>query len=298
MNDKSESETKTIFANSAESVNTESQSPDSHTSSLPHAITPTSPPSSLPCVILAGGKIKPELAAAIGTSCRALAVVRGRTLIRHVVDALLEGDSNCEITVIGDIPESPDYSLISDSGEFVSNVLAGANVYRDREFLLFATADLPFLTGNSVREMRDKSHKLAVDSGAQVIFPVVPVASCYTRFPGIKRTAVKLKEGEFTGGNLMLIRPAFLLGQEANLKQLFAARKSPLKLAGMLGAPTLAQLILSRLLPSAKLTLPFLEAAASRMIGGMARAIILDLPEIATDLDRPSDFEAVQTMNI
>ena len=249
-----------------------------------------------PCVILAGGRAKPELAAAIGTSCRALAEVRGKTLLRHVVDALKQANHDHEILAIGDLPASPDYRLLPDSGDFVSNVLAGANAFREREFLLYATADLPFLTGEAVREFCVKGLALAVKTDAQVVFPIVPVASCYRKFPGIKRTAVKLLEGEFTGGNLMLVRPAYLLGRSVRLKQLYDARKSPLKLASMLGFPTLMRLAHSRVSSSATLSLPFLEGAASRMIGGEAKALILDLPEIATDLDRVSDFEAVRNM--
>ncbi len=247
---------------------------------------------SIPRIVLAGGEAKPDLEAVIGTKNRAMAIVLGKPLLRHVVDALLDADPYSSITVVGNQPESPDYQVLKDCGGFVPNVMSGVSAYKDAKLVLIATADLPYLRSVSVRELSAMAQKIAKETRAEAIFPIVPVASCYREYPGIKRTSVRLKEGEFTGGNLMFVVPKSLLQQEKRLGELYEARKSPLKLAGMLGYGVLVRLILSRLSILSPPTLPMLEEIFSRVIGVRAKAIVCDFPDISTDLDRPSDFLA------
>lgn len=245
-------------------------------------------------MVLAGGKAKPELAAATGQTKRALVVVNGMTLLRLVVEALRAADSVVgPITVVGDMPESTDYTRLPDGGDFVANVFAGLSANAGAPFVLISSCDLPFLTGEAVAAFTRGAVALAEETGAGLIYPVVPVAACLERFPGVKRTSLRLREGTLTGGNLMLVRPDFLLAQRQRIADAYAARKSPLKLARQLGVGTLGRLLVSQMVAPGLLTIPFLEARVSRLLGGPARALICPYPEIATDLDRPSDFAAV-----
>jgi molybdopterin-guanine dinucleotide biosynthesis protein A len=254
----------------------------------------TSPPTSrVPVVVLAGGKAKPEMQAATGQTNRALVVVNGKPLLHHVVDALRASEVVGEIVVVGDVPDSEVYARLPDQGDFVSNVAAGVAAFASAPFVLITTSDLPFLTGDIVTHFITASRERAETSGAAFVWPVVPVAACYARFPGVKRTALRLREGAFTGGNLMLARPERLLSQKQRIADAHAARKSVLRLAVILGPGTLLRLALSQLLSPALLTLPYLESRVSRLLGVPARALISDSAEIATDLDRPSDFGAI-----
>ena len=247
----------------------------------------------VPGVVLAGGKAKPDLVALTGQTVRALATVNGKTLLRHVVDAMRAAENCGPITVVGNVPPSDDYACLPDGGGFVENIFAGLNAYVDAPFVLISTSDLPFLTGESVADFIRGAAELANTSGAGMIYSIVSVARCYERFPGIKRTARKLREGEFTGGNLVLARPQFMLEQRPHLAAAYAARKSPLRLAGIMGWDTIGRLLVSQLIAPGLLTLPYLEGRASRVLGGPVRAFLSDYPEVATDLDRPSDFAAI-----
>jgi len=251
-----------------------------------------------PCVVLAGGKPRPELQAAIGHSNRALAVVRGKPMLQHVTDAVraAQPGATAAITVVGDLPDAVDYSRLPDGGDIASNLFAGLEMYRKAPFVLIATADLPFLTAPTVAAFVRQATDLAESSGAGLIYPVVPVSACYARFPGIRRTALRLRDGEVTGGNLALVRPEFLLTHRERIAAAYAARKSPLRLAFMLGPGTVGRLIGSQMLSPRLLSIAMLEAHVSRLLGGPARALICDLPELATDLDRPADFAAVEAM--
>ena len=257
----------------------------------------SSSPSSLPCVVLAGGKAKPDIIALTGQSNRSQVVVRGKTLLRHVIDALhtagADGGTLGPIAVVGDVGGDAAYTVVGDSGDFVGNVFAGLACFPDAPYVLITTSDLPFLTGAVVGEFARGAMALAQSEQADIIYPVVPVALCYERFPGVKRTALRLREGRFTGGNLVLARPGFLLAHHARIKDAYAARKTPLRLAAMLGVGMIGRLALSQKVHPGLLTIPLLEARAGRLLGGRARAYLSQSPELATDLDRPSDFEAV-----
>lgn len=252
----------------------------------------------IPTVVLAGGQAKPELEAVIGQTSRALAQVFGKSLLRHVIDALLgagpQGEPLGPILVAGDLPDSPDYSRISDTGQFTDNLFAGLLRFQDQPFVLIATADLPFLTASVVGRFAQDASELAGRGDVGVVWPIVPLAACYARYPGVKRTSLKLREGVYTGGNLALVQPSLLLGLRDRITAAYAARKSPGRLAHMMGMTIFARLIASQTLAPRLLSIAHLEEGASRLLGGKARALMCDLPELATDLDRPSDFLAVQ----
>jgi hypothetical protein len=248
----------------------------------------------VPCVVLAGGRAKPELQAATGQVNRALVVVKGKTLLAHGVDALRDSEAVGPVTVVGDVPESADYARLPDGGGFVENLFAGIDAHADAPYVLIATSDLPFLTGQIVTDFVRGAVRKAEESGAGFVWPIVPVEACYRRFPGVKRTSLRLREGAYTGGNLALTRPAFALKQQQSIADAYAARKSPARLATMLGAGTLLRLALSQLIAPGLLTIPYLEARVSALLGGPARALLSDAPELATDLDRLSDFEALR----
>ena len=244
-------------------------------------------------MILAGGKAKPDMTALTGQTNRALAVVGGRTLLDCVTAALTEADNVGPLTVVGDVPGDVRYTQIPDRGDFVANVAAGTDALPDADYLLFATSDLPFLTGAITADFVRDGLARAAQTSADIIYPIVPVAECYARFPNVKRTSLRLREGVFTGGNLMLIRPSFLRERRAWIAESYAARKSVLKIARMLGPGAILRLAVSQKMAPNLLTLAWLENRVSRLIGATGRALICHAPELATDLDRPSDFAAV-----
>jgi len=247
----------------------------------------------VPVVILAGGKAKPELQARTGQSNRALVVVNGKTLLEHAVCAAQAVAPETNIVVVGDVPPSDTYSIIADQGDFVGNVFAGIGAFADAPYVLLSTSDLPFVTGEHFQEFVHAAIDKANATNAGLVWSVVPVARCYARFPNVKRTALKLKEGALTGGNLMIVRPQSLLPLKSPIAAAYSARKSPLRLATLLGGSAIVRLLISQTVLPRVLTVALLEAQISRLLGVAARAVLTDLVEIATDLDRPSDFDAV-----
>jgi molybdopterin-guanine dinucleotide biosynthesis protein A len=241
----------------------------------------------IPAVVLAGGRPKPEWQA-MGVTNRALIEIEGRTMLARVATALRAASAVGSITVLGDVPDSLEYDRLPDQGGFVENIFAGLAA-AEGDCALLCTSDTPFLTGEAVQDFLARGAEIDAD----MVYPYVPVEKCYACFPGIRRTAVTLREGKFTGGNMILVRPAFMLAQRARLAQAYAARKSPLRLALMLGIGTTLRLAVNMTVRPGLLNVPELEAAVSHLLGGTARGLLSDYPEIATDIDRPADLRAL-----
>ncbi|MDE2127103.1 MAG: nucleotidyltransferase family protein [Armatimonadetes bacterium] len=252
----------------------------------------------IPVVVLAGGKSRPELAAATGAESRANVKLGGIALLDRVLAALSAARSGGAplgaVIVVTSAANPPDCTLVADAGGFVENLFAGLSAAGAAESCLISTCDIPFVTAGAITHLTENAGRLLIEGEADLVWPIVPVATCYEKYPGVKRTAIKVREGQFTGGNMMLARPAALLAKRSRIAQVYGARKSPLRLAMMLGPSAVARLAVSQTAAPGALPLAWLERRASAIIGARARALISPYAELATDLDRASDFEAAE----
>ena len=252
-------------------------------------------------LILAGGKLSPDLVpVAEGATNRALIpLAPNRVMLDYVVEALQAGfvqsSGGGRILLAGDSIPLPTGCVAVPGGEtLVDTLLNGvAALTPDETRLLVATADIPFLTGEAVSDLLQRADSL---TDADFVYPIVEAVRCRGRFPGMKRTTLRVKEGEFTGGNIVLLNPAFLRLHEQVIRTAYTRRKDVPKLAALLGPALIARLILSRIVPQA-LSIGHLEAAVGRLIGGAkARAVITPYAEIGVDVDKPDDVRIARAM--
>lgn len=244
-------------------------------------------------LILAGGTIKPDMApVAGGVQNRALIDLNGRPMLDYVVEAVRGGLAQAGVAgrllVAGDVPTPPGAVAIAGGTSLVDTLLAGvATLHSNETRLLVATADIPFLTPPAVADFVARACAL---EGAQFVFPIVEAARCRTEFPEMKRTTLRIAEGEFTGGNLVLLNPRFARENEAVIRAAWNRRKSVPGLAALLGPGILFRLLVSRFFPNL-LSITPIEGAVSRAIGGKARALITPFAEIGSDVDHSGDVE-------
>lgn len=245
-------------------------------------------------VILAGGRNDVEMEAATGVTNRALTTLGGRTMLDYVVSALRGSASVKSVFVVGEVPTGDGYQVALGGTTMLDNLMAGLAAAGAQERILVSTSDIPFLTPESVDDFVSR----AVESGADLCCPFVSVALCQERFPEMKRTAIKLREGRFTLGNLVLVNPHFLTEHQDTIQDAYAARKSPLKMAGLLGYGLLARLVLAQTVSPSLLTVGALEAGIGRLLGGGCRAAGLEsrFPEVGTDVDKPGDVVIARRM--
>lgn len=233
-------------------------------------------------VILAGGRCSPDLAEFAGVEHRALLPYGGKTM----VEIVFEATRHVGPAVVVGGPEAIGDCHVPAGENFIESLAAGIAEVGSERFLL-ATADLPFLTSAAVDDFVTRS-----EPGNLLSYPIVDARLAAERFPGMKRTVVRLREGVFTGGNLAVIETALMQHSLPIMRRAYAYRKSPLKLAGLVGVGTLARLALARLIPST-LSIATLERAVSRFLGGPVRAIPTRFPEIGADVDNLEQYRAI-----
>ena len=119
----------------------------------------------------------------------------------------------------------------------------------------------------------------------QLYYPIIPKDACLSAYPDAQRTYGKLRDGVFTGGNMMLMAKDIIPGGQQKAREIFARRKSPLKLCNWLGWGFLIKLLCHRL------TVADAEARTSALLEMRCKAIITRHACIGMDIDKPSDLE-------
>lgn len=236
-------------------------------------------------VILAGGSCPPDLAQATGVHHRCDLPFRGRSIVESVVDQL---SPLAEPIVVGGPPDLT--SRHAPAGDtFLASVDRGLELVHESTCLI-ATADLPLLTTDEVRNFL-----AGCDSNAIINYPIVRQEVAERAIPGSRRTGLALKEGRFTGGNAMLIDMNGFTKIRPILGAAYAARKSPLGLAKIVGWSTLAQVLLTKVAPG-WVSVRTLEAAVSRFLHAPVRAVPGEWAGLGADVDNLQQYRLLTTL--
>jgi molybdopterin-guanine dinucleotide biosynthesis protein A len=256
-------------------------------------------------VVLAGGIERGEIAAHTGIAHRPLLEVGGRPMIQSELAALRGAASIGRVVLVAPAAvqaaaeEAAVDVRVTATESFLGNVVAGvAALGRSggsglapsldprgqapgSDHVLLLTGDLPLLTAEALNDLVDQS----LAARADACYAIIPKESCERRFPGGRRTYVRLREGTFTGGNGVVVTRAFVESRQELIGRLYAARKNPVKLAAMFGFGFIFGLITGRL------SLRQLEARAGKMVGAKVAAVISTYPELGFDVDKLADLE-------
>jgi GTP:adenosylcobinamide-phosphate guanylyltransferase len=238
-------------------------------------------------VILAGGEGE-----VIDPSCRfkGLVPILGRPLVEWVLDAFRDATTINEIAVVmptaeglGDWVDKAAKLVVSDR-DFMDNLLAGVASFRADRPVLIATGDLPMLTGAAIDDFVTAS----LESGADITYPLIPKREMEAQFPGSVRTYFRLKSGEFTGGNMMLMNPLLVPSNREIGQRLFDNRKNALATVRIAGLRFAVKFVLGRLEAAD------IERRLQELLGGTGAAIVTDQASLAVDVDKPADVELVE----
>jgi hypothetical protein len=104
----------------------------------------------------------------------------------------------------------------------------------------------------------------------------------------VGRSYVHLREGDFCGGDLMLLRPTLTVQQREMLRNLVGSRKSALAQARTVGLGLLLKLFLRRL------SLADAERRVAQALGVRGRVVPFPYAEIGMDVDKPLQLEIVR----
>lgn len=243
---------------------------------------------SITAVVLAGGRSKPDLLAVTGVPNRAFLRIEGESILTRVVRALQGSGWVGKIYVVGVTPPEGCHFL-PDKGDFVENVLQATSVAPDEQYLLYATADTPFLTPQAVADFVNR----ALQSGADMCYPIIPLELCAQQFPNMPRTALSLREGAFTGGNLLLVRAGVVRRQADLLRRAFTARKSIWALARILGVIIILRVVLAKLFSPRLLSISHIKHRVQQLMNATAQEIVTEYAEIGVDIDKVEHLQAL-----
>lgn len=239
-------------------------------------------------IILAGGNAR---GLDESVSCKGLVQICGKPMVEYVVDALRSCPPIRDIVVVlpdagQDGWQSKVDRVVIHYGSVVDNFIAGVQTIPEDNRVLVLSADIPLITPEAIADYLDKCRPFDAD----LYYPISTKASVESKFPGVRRTYMTLREGTFTGGNIMLLNPATILDNRPLMESVFEARKSPLKLVRILGFGFILKFLLRML------TIDGLERKVSDIVGGQGKAVIVEYAEIGFDVDKPDDLALATQM--
>ena len=241
-------------------------------------------------VLLAGGSIKNMPASEPQVPGKGHILVGNKALGAHTLQALKNSSKIGRVTLVTPLTkeqldsqwEGVDNVALSGNS-LMDSVAAGLNAepVSDRPTLLVA-GDQPFLTSEAVD---DFLLSCAQKPNNVLWYCFVNKKASQAKYPEVRHTWVKLAEGTYCGGGLTCVRANVLAALRGVMDTVTRGRKSPLKLAGILGWKTLLYLLIGRL------TVPMAEAAGARLLGLPCCGICSDYAEAAYNID---DWESLQ----
>jgi GTP:adenosylcobinamide-phosphate guanylyltransferase len=234
-------------------------------------------------VITAGGPIEGEYARNAGTTLKALAPVRGRTMLARTIDAL----RTCaieRIAVVGNdaVRESLEpfapVRMVPDGGSGATNILGALDAWPDDGPLLYLTCDMPYIDARSLQWFLDR-----IDPST-LSMPLCEHDAFTRRFPDAPPFGITLAGERVVNAGVF----HFPAGSRARVRALatamFDARKAPWKMARVAGPLVLVRYAIGRISVSA------LEARARRVLGMPVAALRDAPPELAFDVDTAAEY--------
>lgn len=235
-------------------------------------------------IVLAAGESKKELA---DLSDDGVVRVNNKPILQIVAEEISKCSFIDNIIVV--VKENISYSLPSNaivrknsSNSIIGTIKCGIEKVKSLDdYVIFVTSDLPFISNRAIEDFVSRCN----DNSVSVYYPIIKKDDIELKYKGTKRTYIKLKEGEFTGGNIFLVKPNMIINNLARIESVYSKRKSPLKLVRILGIFFLIKLLFGRL------SLAELEYKCSEILGVNCRTVITPFAEIGVDVDKAIDLE-------
>lgn len=242
-------------------------------------------------IVIAGGEINGNLQNESGVTNEALIPIGNTIMVDYVVSALEKAPSVDKIVVVGPTKDLKKYYeetntiiLVEPGATAVESVLNGLKYISMNKKLLICTGDIPLLTPEAVEDFLSTCSSKEAD----LHYSIVPQEVNEKKYPDVKRTYVKLKEGTFTGGNILLVNPGIIHRCAEKGEELVRLRKSPLALSRLIGFRFILKFLLHLL------SLSDTEDKFSKLLGIKGVGIISNYPEVGIDVDKQSDLILVK----
>jgi len=245
-------------------------------------------------IILAGGKSTDDpLSTMTNGELKSMLPIAGKPMVQWVLDAI-SGSKLIDTVVLIGIEDTSNLTCskplitMPDAGSLISNMQQASlrldQIHPDESHVVSFSADIPTVTADIIDQLVSIYQKSEVD----IYYGVVERQVLEKRFPGSKRTYIKVKNEEICGGDLNAFSKRVVLKPDALWQDLIKSRKNPLKQAGMIGLGSLLLLILGLI------TLDQMADRVCKRMGITGKAVRVPFAEVGMDVDKPFQFEMVE----
>jgi CTP:molybdopterin cytidylyltransferase MocA len=227
---------------------------------------------------------------------KVLLTIGGRPMIDYVTEALRNCPEVGKIVLVGDAslqkayrqPSGLLFASPGDSplGSLASGVSVLENAPDAADWILSCTGDIPFLSPGAVSEFLQQCSRREAD----FYYPITTRQAAESRFPGVKRTYARLRDGVFTGGNLFLVRRSIAGEALPKAGDFIRLRKKPVAMARLVGFGFLLAYLFGFM------TIAMAERRISSLVGYRGAAVLSDYPEIGVDVDKISDLDMARRL--
>lgn len=216
--------------------------------------------------------------------------IAGKPMVSYVLSAFSGSSYVNKIFLVGPEEalsryESDKVTIVEPGQDLFENVKIGLSRVTS-EFCIVSSSDIPLITVDIVDQLITR----CLETGADFCYPVSRKETCEKKYPGVKRTYVRIKDGTFTGGNVFFVRKSIVGKTWPLAEKMIAFRKAPLKMASYLGFGLLIKVALGVAGVSE------LEKRVGDLLQIKPRAILDAAPEIGIDVDKPSDYQLASSI--
>ncbi len=245
----------------------------------------------VPVVILAGRPPKKDdLMAHANVENKVLIKFNGKTVIENCIEAVQPFATRILVVGLqsGSIPPKKGVDFLEMEGEQYDKIFSAIRFLLDHtewfeegRHALFLSGDLPLLDSLMVERFLEKTKPQDFD----FYYSIVPRSVFLEKAPTLEWGYMKIRDGEFASGNLILLDPSTAVDKYEMIKFLSTNRKS-FVLGVFKASPWIfLKLILGRV------RLHDAERLMMKMFGVKSKLIVSEDYEIAFDLDLPAHLD-------
>ena len=148
--------------------------------------------------------------------------------------------------------------------------------------LLVLSSDLPLLTASALEEFAQIC--AARGQNCQMYYPIMTRQRFCSLVHGYPKTFIRVKDGSFTSGSGFIVDVEMFLRNREYAEGVAAQRKSPLKMARLMGGMNLLKFVLGQI------SLRDIEKLVSRKGDCCFQIVELTHPGLIVDVDRPQQL--------
>lgn len=233
-------------------------------------------------IILAAGRLEEEFQVHYSVETKAFIPIGDKMMGEYVLQVL--EDVSC---LRAKVLVTPSFTVPDDMRRRVDRVAIGGSTIMESlksgihalssptEKVLVIPSDVPLLCREAVEDFITRCER----EDADIYYSFISKEDSESRYPNLRHTYVRLREGIFCGGSLMLFSPSILKECEKLFFSLSQARKNPLKMASILGLSIICRFLTGRL------GIEDLERRISMLLGAKAVGVKTTYAEVGFNVD-------------